>query len=71
MELLIAVAALWLVWRLIVMMLRPHAPAEPAEDPLAEVPVSRKRGPKGRFGAVAVAEPDDDEISDAFLPRSL
>lgn len=70
-ELLIVLAAMWLVWRFIARLLRPRAPAEPAEEPFSEVPASRARGPKGRSGAVAIAEPDDDEISDAYPPRSL
>ena len=35
--------------------------AAPPEDPYADRPVPVMRGPKGRSGAVAVAEPDEDD----------
>ncbi len=70
-ELLIFGAAALLVWMLVARMLRPRAPAEPSGEPFANVPASLRRGPKGRSGAVAVAESDDDEPSDAFPPRVI
>ncbi len=70
-QLLIAALAVWAAWSLIRKMLRPGAPAEPAEDPLAEVSAPLKRNPKGRTGAVAVAEPEESENPEAFPPRTL
>ena len=70
-QILIAALAVWSVWWLIQKLLRPRAPAEPADDPMALVPASRKRGPKGRAGAVAVEEPGDDGPADCFPPRRL
>jgi hypothetical protein len=68
---LIALAALWLVWRFVGALFRPHQPAEPVDDPFALVTAPRKRGPKGRTGAVALEEPDDDGPVDCFPPRML
>lgn len=59
--------ALWFLGRL----LRPKAPAEPAEDPFSSVPVPRGMRPKGRLGAVALEEPGEDDTADAFPPREL
>src|SRR5438093_77250 len=58
-EVLIVLATFWLVWRLVTKILRPRAPAEPAEEPFAPVPANRKQGPRGRSGAVALEEPDE------------
>jgi len=69
-ELLTAVAAISIVWWLLRKLLRPKAPAEPAGDPDALVPVPRGAGPKGRAGAVALEEPDEAGESDAFPPRT-
>jgi hypothetical protein len=41
-----------------------------AEDPFADVSAPLKQNPKGRAGAIAMEEPDDD-ITDAFPPRVL
>ena len=70
-QLVIAVLAAWSVWWFVRRLLRPQAPAEPADDPFAVVPAPRKRGPKGRAAAVAVVEPEDDDPADCFPPRSL
>jgi len=72
-QVLIATLSAWFVWRLIRRMLRPRAPAEPADDPLADVSAPVRRGPKGLAGAVAVEEPEpeDDDHHDAYPPRSL
>lgn len=59
--------ALWFLRRL----LRPKAPAEPAEDPFSSVPVPRGMRPQGRSGAVALEEPGEDDPADAFPPREL
>lgn len=70
-ELLILLLAAWLVWSLIRKMVRPQAPAEPADEPFAEVPAPVKRGPKGLAGAVALEEPSDDDSPDVVPPRSM
>jgi len=57
---LVALSALWFVWRFVRALFRPRQPAEPVDDPLASVPAPRRRSPKGRSGAVAVEEPEDD-----------
>lgn len=67
---LIALAALWLVWRFVAPLFRPRQPAEPV-DPFALVTAPRKRGPKGRTGAVALEEPNDDGPADCSPPRTL
>src|SRR6266567_1739070 len=61
-QILIVVLAAGSVWWLIRKLLRPRAPAEPADDPLALVPAPQKRGPRGRAAAVAVEEPEDDGL---------
>ena len=68
-QVLIAIFAIWGAWW--VMRRIRQAPAEPAEDPLAEVPAPTKRSPKGLAGAVAVSEPEDDGPADAFPPRAM
>jgi hypothetical protein len=69
-EILLATLAVWCTWWLIRKVLRPRSPAEPADDPFASVGAPVKRGPRGRAGAVAIEEPDDDKPSD-YSPRSL
>jgi hypothetical protein len=70
-EILTALAAICLAWWLVRKLLRPKAPADPAEDPFSRVPVPRGVGPKGRSSAVALEEPEDDNPADAFPPREL
>ncbi len=57
----------WLLHRL----LRPKARADAAEDPFSLVSVPREMRPKGRSGAVALEEPEEDNPADAFPPREL
>ena len=59
--------ALWFLRRL----LREKAPAEPAEDPFSFVPAPRRTAPKGKSGAVALEEPEEDDPTDLFPPRVL
>jgi len=54
-----ALALAFFIW-LFRRIFRWQAPAEPVDDPFASVPVPRKPRPKGRSGAVALEEPDDD-----------
>jgi hypothetical protein len=70
-EVLTTLAALCPAWWLLRMLLRPKAPADPTEDPFSFVPVPRGMGPKGKSGAVALEEPEEDNPSDAFPPRQL
>jgi hypothetical protein len=70
-EVLTALAALCLAWWLLRRLLRPKAPADPAEDPFSLVPATRGMGPKGRSGAVALELPEEDNPADAFPPREL
>jgi len=72
--LLLAIAALLLLWQLVTSLFQTALPGEPAgsvEDPLEPVPAPRRRGPPGKAGAVALEEPDDDEPPDYFPPRKL
>lgn len=68
---LVLIMAVWLIWRFVASLFQPHQPAEPVDDPLAYVPAPKKNSPKGRAGAVAVEEPDDDGPADCFPPRTL
>jgi hypothetical protein len=68
-EALIALLVFCLVWLWLMSRIRPKAPANPAEDPLSYVPAPNAKGPKGRSGAVALQEPEDDGPVDAFPPR--
>jgi hypothetical protein len=70
-EVLTVIAALCLVWWLSCRLLRPKAPADPADDPFSFVPAPRGMGPKGKSGAVALEEPEEDNPADAFPPREL
>jgi hypothetical protein len=61
----------WSVRRMFRLQAYDEAADEPfAEDPFADVSAPLKPNPKGRAGAVAMEEPDDD-ITDAFPPRML
>ena len=70
--LLIIMAAAGLVWWFVSSLFHPRQLAEPVDDPFSLVPAPRKRGPRERSGAVALEEPDndDDDLEDAFPPRS-
>jgi hypothetical protein len=68
---LITLGALWFVWRVIRLLFLPSQLEEPVDDPLSLVPAPRKRGPKGRAGAVALEEPEEDESEDYSPPPSL
>ena len=74
----IGIAALWLVWRFVSKTFRRREPSESLDEPLVEDPFSgvrspKKRGPQNRSGAIALAEPDDDEEDENrnFPPRTL
>ena len=69
--LIIIVALLWLAFRFVRSQFHPREPAEAVEDqdPFAGVRSPNKRGPRGRSGAVALAEPDEGEEDQSFPPR--
>lgn len=50
-------------------LVRPRPPQLP-DDPYADRMAPVRRGPKGRSGAAAVAEPEEDSYR-AFPPRGL
>ncbi len=64
-------AAFCLAWWLLRILLRSKAPADPADDPFSFVPAVPGMGPKGKSGAVALEEPEEDNPADAFPPREL
>ena len=70
-QLAIVIAILWLVVRFVRNLFRPREPSESVEDPLAGVPSPKRRGPQNRSGAVALAEPDEDDENHSFPPRNL
>jgi len=77
-QLAIGIVALWFVLRFVGRLFTPREPSESfgdprVEDPFAGVPSPRKRGPQNRSGAVALAEPHEDDEDDnrSFPPRTL
>jgi len=70
-QLAIVVAIVWLVLRFVRSLFKPREPSESVEDPLAGVPSSKRRGPQNRSGAVALAEPDEEDENRSYPPRKL
>jgi hypothetical protein len=70
-EVLTALLLFCLAWWLLRRLVRPQAPADPAEDPFSFVPVPRGMGPRAKSGAVALEEPEEDNPADAYPPREL
>ena len=76
-QLAIGITALWLVWRFLIKQFGRTEPSESLDEPLVEDPFSgvrsrKKRGPQNRSGAIALAEPDDDEEDEnRSFPRVL
>jgi hypothetical protein len=75
-QLALGVAVLWLVMRFVGSRSRRREPSESvegplAEDPLAGVPSPKRRGPQNRSGAVALAEPDEEDGNSSYPPRKL
>jgi hypothetical protein len=61
----------WSIRRMLRLRAYDEVAEEPfAADPFADISVPLKPSPKGRAGAIALEEPDDD-ITDAFPPRTL
>jgi hypothetical protein len=70
-QLAIGILVLWLVLRFVGRLFSPRKPSESlgdplVEDPLAGVPSPKKRGPQNRSGAVALAEPDEEDENRSF-----
>lgn len=62
---------LWSIRKMLRLQTYEEAADEPfAEYPFAEILAPLKPNPKGRAGAIAMVEPDDD-VTDAFPPRAL
>jgi len=70
-QLAIGAVVLWFVLRFVRNLFRPREPSESVEDPLAGVPSPKRRGPQNRSGAVALAEPDEDDGNSSYPPRKL
>jgi hypothetical protein len=70
-QLAIAVVVLWFVLRFMRSLFRRPEPSESVEDPLAAVPSPKRRGPQNRSGAVALAEPDEEDENRSYPPRNL
>jgi len=71
--LLIVAVALWLVFRFVRSSFQPQRPTEEfedtVEDPTSDVPAPKNRGPRTRSGAVALAEPEDQNEDRTYPPR--
>lgn len=71
----IAVLAIWsALWSIRKMLKREAwkgAGPKSAGDPFARVPAPRRPNPKGRAGAVALREPENDEPAHAYPPRTM
>lgn len=71
----IGIAALWLVPRFVGSRFHPREPSaldDPlVEDPFAGVRSPRRHGPQNRSGAVALAEPDEEDENRSIPPREL
>jgi hypothetical protein len=74
-QLLLMFAAALSAWWLIRRMLRPQTTEEPADDladdDFAETSAPLRRNPKGRSGAIAIEEPEEDDRPDLFPPSAL
>jgi hypothetical protein len=69
-QLAIVAVVLWFVLRFVRNLFRPLEPSESVEDPLAGVPSPKRRGPRNRSGAVALAEPDEEDEDRSYPPRN-
>jgi hypothetical protein len=75
-QLAFGIFVIWLLWRFLGRVFSRSEPAEsvdgsPRRGPFAGVPATKKRGPGNRSGAVALAEPDDDDEFRSYPPRKL
>jgi hypothetical protein len=62
-EFVVTLLAMWLVWRVVTMLRSRSQPAEPGSSRggLAGVPSWLRPRPKSGAGAIALAEPDEDD----------
>ncbi len=72
----IGIVFLWLVLRFVLSRFGHREPSESLDDPLVEdpfagVPSHKRGGPQNRSGAVALAEPDEEDENRSFPPRDL
>jgi hypothetical protein len=74
-QLAIGIVALWMLLRFVLSRVTPREPSESTDPsrgrPLAGVPAPKKRGPLNRSGAVALAEPNEEDEFRSFPPRNL
>ena len=75
-QLAIGIVVLWLVWRFVTKKFSRPEPSESLDDPLVEdpfsgVPSPKKRGPQNRSGAIALAEPDEEDDNRSYSPQKL
>jgi len=70
-QLAIVALVLWFVLRFVRNLFKPREPSESVEDPLAGVLSPKRRGPHNRSGAVALAEPNEEDENSNFPPRNL
>lgn len=70
-QLAVVAVVLWFALRFVRSLFHPREPSESVEDPLAGVPAPKRRGPQNRSGAVALAEPDEEEGNRSYPPRNL
>ena len=75
-QLAIGIVVLWFVLRFVLSLLSPRAPSESMDDPLVEDPFAgvtspKKQGPHNRSGAVAMAEPDEEDENRSYPPHNL
>jgi len=73
-QLAIGIVVLWFVLRFVGSRFSPREPSESlddpwVEDPFARVPSPKKRGPQNRSGAVALAEPDEEDENRSSPPE--
>ncbi len=75
-QLVIGIVVLWFVLRFVGSLFTPREPSESLDDPRVEglfagVPSPKKRGPQNRSGAVALAEPDEEDVNRSFPPSKF
>jgi hypothetical protein len=59
-DLMLVAAALWFLWKLLTIMGKFKKEPEPPGQ--SRVPARLRHGPRDRNGAVAIAEPEDDDL---------
>ena len=74
----VALALLWLVVRFVrgrfssrAPAVSPQCPTDGVEDPFTGVRSPKKHGPPNRSGAVALEEPEEEDVDSSFPPRQM